>query len=266
MAIDFKKKIQDDMLIEVSRMKPVIKPTKPHKHAGYHELIFLFKGSGMHTIDDQKFEVKPYTGFYLKPGQVHCWDFSQIPEGFVILFKEEVMATYTETMNNLFSMSVQFNLPEQTGLFTLLEQFYDDFKAWRDNKILQAYLNLTLLKTLALADKNTSVEPSIIADFYAFKKLVNDHFIELRQASQYAEQMNLSVKRLNAICRSAAQSSAIDIIKERILIEAKNLITHTTLTVSEIAFRLNFSDVSNFVKFFRSLTALTPMEYRAGTR
>ena len=266
MAITLKKKIQDDMLIKVSRMKPVIKPTKPHKHAGYYELIFLSKGAGTHTIDDQKFDVKPYTGFYLKPGQVHCWDFSQIPEGFVVLFKEAVMATYTETMNNLFSMSVKFDLPEQTALFTLLEQFYHDFKSWHESKVLQAYLNLTLLKTLELADKSTPVEPSVIADFYAFKKLVNDQFIELRQASQYAEQMNLSVKRLNAICKSAAQSSAIDIIKERILIEAKNLITHTTLTVSEIAYRLNFSDASNFVKFFKSLTTLTPMEYRSGIK
>ena len=244
-------------------MKPVIKPTKPHKHAGYYELIFLHKGAGVHTIDDQKFEVKPYTGFYLKPGQVHCWDFSQIPEGFVVLFKEEVMAKYTETINNLFSMSVKFDLPEHTGLFALLEQFYGDFKSWQDDKILQAYLNLTLLKTLDLADRTSTVEPTIIADFYTFKKLVNDHFMELRLASQYAQKMNLSARRLNTICFSAAQSSAIDIIKGRILMEAKNLITHTTMTVSEIAFKLNFSDASNFIKFFKSLTTLTPVEYRS---
>ena len=54
------------------------------KHAGYHELIFLSKGLGKHIIDDQTFEVNPFIGFYLKPGQVHCWDFSPIPEGFVI--------------------------------------------------------------------------------------------------------------------------------------------------------------------------------------
>jgi len=75
--------------------------------------------------------------------------------------------------------------------------------------------------------------------------------------------MNLTTKRLNAICQSTMQSSASEIIKERMLMEAKNLITHTSMTVSEIAFHLNFSDVSNFVKFFKSITAITPLEYRA---
>lgn len=244
-------------------MKPVIKPTKPHKHAGYHELIFLSKGSGKHTIDDQTFEVNPFIGFYLKPGQVHCWDFSQIPEGFVVLFKEEVMTIYTETLNNLYRMPVKFDLPRQTGLFDLLGQFYNDFKSGHDRKTLQAYLNLILLKTLEMANQDMRVESFIVADFYRFKKLVNEHFMDLRQVNQYADLMNLSVKRLNTICNSAAQTSAIDIIKERMVIEAKNLISHTALTVSEIAFRLNFSDASNFVKFFKSLTALTPMEYRS---
>ena len=160
-------------------------------------------------------------------------------------------------------MPVKFDLPRQTGLFDLLGQFHDDFKSDNDRKTLQAYLNLILLKTLEMANQDIRVESFIVADFYRFKKLVNEHFMDLRQVNQYAELMNLSVKRLNTICNSAAQSSAIEIIKERMLIEAKNLISHTALTVSEIAFRLNFSDASNFVKFFKSLTALTPMEYRS---
>ncbi|UZR98230.1 hypothetical protein [Chondrinema litorale] len=82
-------------------MKPVIKPTKPHKHDGYHELIFLNKGSGVHHIDDDIFEVVPPVGFFLRNGQVHCWDFCQIPEGFVILFKEQAMSSYSVTLNQL---------------------------------------------------------------------------------------------------------------------------------------------------------------------
>jgi len=258
-----KNKIDAEDLIKVSTMKPVIKPTRPHKHAGYHELIYLSKGTGSHTIDEQVFEVMPCTGFYLKPGQVHCWEFSQIPEGYVVLFKEEVIGLYEETLNNLYRMPVRFYLPIENHLFQVLSQFYQDFKSGSDQKILQAYLNLTLLKTLELANESRKVEPSTVAQFYAFKKLINEHFIELKQVSQYASLMNLTTKRLNAICQSTMQSSASEIIKERMLMEAKNLITHTSMTVSEIAFHLNFSDVSNFVKFFKSITAITPLEYRA---
>ena len=99
MYIKVKKKIEDELLIKVSRMKPVIKPTKPHKHDGYHELIFLNNGSGSHKIDDDIFEVLPPVGFFLRNGQVHCWDFCQIPEGFVILFKEQAMSSTVENAN-----------------------------------------------------------------------------------------------------------------------------------------------------------------------
>ena len=57
-------------------------------------------------------------------------------------------------------------------------------------------------------------------------------------------------------------TSAFDIIRERLLLEAKNLITYTSLSIAEVAYQLKFNDPSNFVKFFKSLTTLTPLEYR----
>jgi AraC-like DNA-binding protein len=265
MEIGVKKKIDDAAALKVSKMKPVIKPTKPHKHAGYHELIFLSAGAGEHTIDDHTFDVTPFSGFYLKPGQVHCWDFARIPAGYVVLFREEILAGQGETLNSLYRMPSRFDLPEQTNLFPLLSQFYDHFRSNGGHRIQQAYLNLVLLKTIDLAGRDVMEATSITGDFYVFKKLVNEHYLELRQVTQYAALMHTTVKRLNSICRAAMRSSASDIIKERILTEAKNHLTHTSKTISEIAYGLNFSDNSNFVKFFKSLTALTPSQYRART-
>jgi len=81
-----KTKIEKELVIKVSKMKPEIKPTKPHRHEEYHELIFLNKGSGYQKVDDNKHEVLPPVGFYLNQGQVHCWNFSKIPEGYVVMF------------------------------------------------------------------------------------------------------------------------------------------------------------------------------------
>ncbi len=262
MTLAVKNKIKDNLLLKVSRMKPVIKPSKPHKHAGYHELIILFKGLGNHTIDDENYKVKPKMGFYLKPGQVHCWDFTQIPEGFVIIFKEEFLSIHADTLNNLYRMPAKFDITASNDLYPLLEQFYNAFISNGDSKILQAYLNLILLKSLALATNEQKVKPSLNADFYAFKSLVNKHFMEKRNVSQYAELMRMSVKRLNNISQTVMQTSAFDIIRERLLLEAKNLITHTSLSIAEVAYQLKFNNPSNFVKFFKSLTTLTPLEYR----
>lgn len=263
MDIKLNKKIDDEMNLKVSKMKPVIKPSLPHKHDGYHELIFLSKGSGIHNIDDTNYEVLSPTGFFLKNGQVHYWDFSFIPEGYVILFKEKVLAPYPKTLSLMFNLSIKFNVSENPDIFLLLNQFYNEFKSGANSIILSAYLNLILLKTLASKTTSTDYNSSLITDYYHFKTLLNDNFIELKQVKDYSGLMNISTYKLNEICTKIARRSAVSIIKERLVVEAKNLISFTSLNIAEIAYKLNFSDPSNFIKFFKTQTNLTPLEYRS---
>ncbi|AGA79162.1 AraC family transcriptional regulator [Echinicola vietnamensis] len=263
MKIGLKKKLEDELVLKVSRMKQVIKPTKPHKHAGYHELIFLSKGSGKHTIGDETFDVIPPSGFYLGPGQVHCWDFSKIPDGYVILFKEEILVQYPKSQNCLFDFPNYFDLSGDNGIFKILDIFFKTYKAGSDLDFLTAYLNLVIIKSSALAKMSRNNYTSFTREFTNFKQVLNEHFREVKHVERYAEMMNLSVKKLNKICKTSVNATAREVIRERMLIEAKNLLTHTDSTVSEIAFELNFTDSSNFVKFFKAQTTLTPLEYRA---
>lgn len=85
-----KNKIEKELVIKVSKMKPVIKPTKPHRHEGYHELIFLNKGSGYHIVDDNKHEV----AFQL--------NFSDA-SNFIKFFKSQTTLTPMEYRNRLLS-------------------------------------------------------------------------------------------------------------------------------------------------------------------
>ncbi|UZR98229.1 helix-turn-helix domain-containing protein [Chondrinema litorale] len=115
---------------------------------------------------------------------------------------------------------------------------------------------------MELSTTQKSHNPSLLSDFHKFKSLLNENFIALRQVGEYASLMNISTYRLNTVCTSAVRKPAMAIIKERVLIEAKNMVAHTSMNVSEIAYNLNFSDTSNFIKFFKSQTSLTPIEYR----
>ena len=219
--IGVKNKIDRQTFLKVSRMKPVIKPTKPHKHEGYHELIFLSGGSGIHQIDSQSIDIEPPMGFYLRPGQVHCWNFSQIPEGFVILFKEEALQTFSSTKNNLFKFPTAFNLTEKDIIFHLLEGFHQQYQADEDLEILYAFLNLILLKTSNCLQQQPSALPSEVFDFYRFKSLVEEKFLEIKQVSHYAELLKMTSYRLNVICKSVANKHATEVIKERMLLEGK---------------------------------------------
>lgn len=267
MAIPLKSKLEKEFLLKVSRMKPVIKPTVPHRHAGYHELIFLSKGSGTHTIGDERFEVLPNTGYYLGLSEVHCWDFSKIPDGYVILFKEEVLANYPKAFNILFQLEKTFDLGTNSEqLFSLLDLFHKGFQTGTSQEQLAAYLNLLILNTYEIPVKNIPIDSGLTDQLSQFKRLINQHFRDFKNVGDYAALMNVSARKLNTICRIRMNSSARDLIKERVLIEAKNSLAHTGRQVAEIAYELNFTDSSNFVKFFKQHTNLTPLEYRSKLR
>jgi AraC family transcriptional regulator, transcriptional activator of pobA len=99
-----------------------------------------------------------------------------------------------------------------------------------------------------------------------FMKMVEEHHTENWSLQKFAEALNVSVPRLRTACGKAAGESPIRIINSRLLLEAKRYLTHTTLSVSEIAHRLGFEDASYFSRFFKSRCGETPTLYKASKR
>ncbi|WPP48030.1 helix-turn-helix domain-containing protein [Catalinimonas niigatensis] len=261
--IPLKAKIETHQWIKVSRMKEVIKPTRPHKHDGYFEIILLREGAGFHTIDDAAYEVLTPLVHLLKPGQVHCWDFTQIPKGYVLMFKEEVLQNYSAARTKLYELQPEIRLRDIHELSALFEQSLQAYQSDRNSdEMLYAYLNLIILKLSQHSNDLTLSNPTTLSLLYTYKKLVNQRFADLKLVSEYAEALHSSTARLNEACQTALGKNASTIIKERIVLEAKNLLFHTNKTVTEIATDLRFSDASNFVRFFKSHTGLTPHKYR----
>src|SRR5690554_8217759 len=90
MELDVKNKLEGGLTFKVSRFKEVIKKTRPHKHDAYYELVFLSEGEGFHWIEEEEFRVTAPEFYLLQPGQVHYWQFTAVPKGFVVLFTEEI--------------------------------------------------------------------------------------------------------------------------------------------------------------------------------
>ncbi|WP_343670461.1 helix-turn-helix transcriptional regulator [Chitinophaga sp.] len=258
-AIPVKSKIDRDQLLKISPFKEVIKPTVPHKHADYFELILLEQGGGYHVIDDQRYEVLPPTVYFMKPGQTHCWDFSRIPKGYVILFREELLTR--ECLDVAYNLPVNITLNDVETLPGLTRQFCDDYRAGASPAILKAYLQLIVLKTGEEA-RTQSAEGRFTPLYYQFRSLVNEHFHQVRKIQAYANMLHIPAAQLNLICKSASGKTPSMLLNERIVLEAKTLLSNTDLSIKEITDVLDFSDPSNFVKFFKLYTSFTPKQYR----
>lgn len=261
--IQSKLKLQPERLFKLSRMKEVIKPTRPHKHEGYYEFILLTQGAGYHTIDDQKYEVAPPLFHILKPSQIHCWDFTRIPRGFVLMVREDFFGNHQAVRQKLYELPVEIKLKDPQPYLHLYEQCFQEYQQLAHHQdTLQAYLHLIVTKLYHEIREQKIVNFPAHQTLYQYKKLVDQHFTRIKQVNQYASLLNITSARLNKICKKSLGKNAQAIIQERVVLEAKNLLFHTDKTVAEISYHLQFSDASNFVKFFKAQTTLTPRQYR----
>ncbi|WP_324366228.1 helix-turn-helix transcriptional regulator [Pedobacter sp.] len=242
-------------------MKEVVKPTKLHRHSDYHEMIFLSEGSGSHEIDDTVFDVVAPVVYYLRPGQAHCWNFTSIPKGFVILIKEDLLLR--EDIDLLFDMPVQFSLKGCEPLLKLVEDIQNEFVNMNiPSNVWQAYFHLLLVKLKHTRGTARGLPQAQMGTVQKYKRLIDTHFKDQKNLGFYASLLSKSTASLNEVCKKAVNKTASALISERVILEAKLLLSATGLSVSEISNQLGFSDAPHFAKIFKLRTNLTPGTYR----
>lgn len=77
-----------------------------------------------------------------------------------------------------------------------------------------------------------------------------------------ADQLNLSPRYLSDMLRSLTGQNAQQHIHEKLIEKAKEKLSITSLSVSEIAYALGFEHPQSFSKLFKSKTSQSPLEFR----
>ena len=95
-----------------------------------------------------------------------------------------------------------------------------------------------------------------------FISLVEQHYIKHRELSFYAERLNLTSKHLSRAVKKASGKSATEWIEKYVILDAITQLLSSSLTIKEIAYRLNFPSQSCFGKFFYRIMGVSPLSYR----
>jgi transcriptional regulator len=116
-------------------------------------------------------------------------------------------------------------------------------------------------KKVNMEEETTSKEVGNI-HINKFMKLVESHLTEQHSVQYYADKLCITPNYLNEIVTSTKGISAKQYIRNKVMDEAKRLLTYTDFPISDIAFELHFSTVSYFIRSFRQHTGETPLLYR----
>jgi AraC family transcriptional activator of pobA len=90
----------------------------------------------------------------------------------------------------------------------------------------------------------------------------NNEYSIIPSAKNLAERLNLSPKYLSDCLKQLTGQTTQQLIHGKIIEQAKDLLSGTKHSVSEIAYRLGFEYSQSFNKLFKAKTTLTPMEFR----
>jgi hypothetical protein len=149
MQIEIKNKLNDNELFRVKRMKEVIKTTNPHGHKEYLEIIFLTQGEGLHQIDYHQFPVRGNSLYLVMPGQIHNWELTAIPKGFVIMVQKDFLLGHPlyDTLFQTFPLSFSsgYHLEQTaTAVHSIFESIENEHVGRQPNyqAIIQTYLLL----------------------------------------------------------------------------------------------------------------------------
>lgn len=266
--IDIKNKLEEGLTFKISRFKEQIKKTKPHKHDEYYELIFLSEGEGFHCIESEKFMLSAPEFYFLKPGQLHYWQFTSIPKGSVILFKEaEFDALKESDLLDLYhqlirTSRIKLTIEQYPGtlLYEILNEYIKNTNY--SNPIIHGLLKALLGKLLQISEDKPHKSGLPQSTYDKFQQFLVKECLRIHKVNEFANLLNMTPQNLNAVCRKQVNRSASEIISAQLILEAKRYILHTDNTVNEIAGILSFSDTSNFVKFFKKAEGLTPIQFR----
>ncbi|MBW8683069.1 helix-turn-helix domain-containing protein [Chitinophaga rhizophila] len=269
---------QDEIIIKplAPYLRSMRKLHFPHRHDFYHLIIFT-QGGGSHTIDFEKFQIKPYHGYFMAPGQVHGWNFEGDIDGYVINFSADFFKSFL--LNNQYLKKFEFlngkvqhsvvdiHEKDQSSVIELLNKALIEVES--TGKFQLDKLRIILLELFFLiadikgeSEELRGMENHNQIVLRNFEQLIDEHFLRLRLPKDYAELLCVTPNYLNIICKELLGISAGNLIRNRIVLEAKRMLINLELTVTEIAYKLNFSDNSYFCKLFKNQTGMSPETFR----
>lgn len=246
-----------------------------HRHAYYH-ILCLREAKGIHNLDFQNYDIKANTLFFISPGQIHEW-FSTTPtSGYVINFSVEFFLQmypqpgeieefpFFQAMSEDPALYLsQQNMNDICSLIRLMEEEIQEHRSFRYD-IIRSYLLIMLTKLRRLHQARPYQGPAIKQHGLVrrFKSLVDQRYLADRSVQSFAKDLNVTDKHLNEVLRNVTGKTATQLVHERVLLEAKRQLIQSDLSISEIAFNLNFDDPGYFSRFFKKHVRLTPLEFK----
>jgi AraC family transcriptional regulator, transcriptional activator of pobA len=245
----------------------------PHRHDFYH-LFWIESGNGTFVSDGRSYPLTRGSLIFVSPGQVHAWKCNDTLKGYVLCFEPASLFSGNDRPYRLLHDLAQFSATTKdratfqvagstyrilrVAFKNLADEFHGSAEFRCDMVRSQITALLIRLHRLCLSTPSIEVQGYSTQLTNRFLSLLEKEAGKLQRTRYYTSALSVSPRVLVDAVLAETGKSPSAWIRDRTLLEARRLLIYTDLTISEIAYRLNFRNVSYFVRFYRRLAGVPP--------
>lgn len=241
----------------------------------FFEIFLILEGKGEFFLNEESARYEPGTVLFLPPGKIRQWGVRSETDVQYLIFEEEFIQRFFKDELFLYRLEFFFfggpfflHLKESEFQFyqQLMSEIAAEITSLRSDSdhFLRALLYQGLIKlNRGFQDQhqsnNAHYDNTLALDF---RMALEEHFKDKHQVQDYCDLLNISKTTLNTKIQAAFGKHAGDMIRERLVQEAKQELMYSKAPVSQIAYDLQFNEVSNFNRLFRKFTGMSPGDFR----
>jgi AraC-like DNA-binding protein len=275
------------MNVEVIRLETLLRRRIEHvltrpQRLDFHVMMLFTAGAGRHHVD---FRVVPYddrTLLMLRPGQIQRFEMDPGATGFLLVFTADfIYRNSTDTSVSqcmrIFDHSLEnprwhLEGPRRELFGDLFRGAALEYEASAGDhlteELLRHWTRLILLQAerMRLVERPGPVSDETYTRFMRLRALVHRDMAASRMVAHYARLLGTTDREINRLTRVVVNKTAKEFIDAEIICEAKRLLSQDAFSIKEAAYGQGFSEPTNWIKFFRRHTGMSPTEYRTSHR
>jgi len=245
-----------------------------HQHNGLFQLIYLQAGRAQLQLDEQHHDMHAGQILLIPQMCIHGFKFDQNAAGHVVTIAYPMIIELTKKMGGELttfrSPSIHTLLDDEASKRTSMAfntlAFEYQHHAPHRNLLIESLLTTILIWVTRNSHQSslthTQEDEKASRHLGHFGHLIEEEYSTQHLVNYYAKKIGITAAHLNYICRQNTGKTALNLIHNRLLLEAKRNLVYTTMSISIMSYALGFSDPAYFTRFFKRNTGMSPMDFR----
>jgi AraC family transcriptional regulator, transcriptional activator of pobA len=249
---------------------------RAHRHLDLHQILVLERGEVAAEVDGARGTLRAPAMVTIPPGTVHAFRFHPGAVGLVATFAPSFIqradgevSAFSGLLDHAMMQTLDAASVRATDLSALAAMLLREYGRSAPGRYaaLRGLLSALLANVHRLVQTRGALRSSVTAPerelIAKFRRQIEARYREHWEVSAYAQNLSVSPQRLRRASLSVAGLSPMELVHQRVLIEAERQLRYTALPIAKIAYDLGFDDPAYFTRFFSSRMRVSPRQFRA---